>query len=121
AMGRDGNLPRFFGKVHKVRRTPHYSVLGSGVLVLFIALLPIEAVATSADVMFLMLFLLVNMSYIKLRKIIPQERFGFRAPLFPYIPLIGIFTKFFLAVYIWKYNHVAWYVTGAWLCVGLRG
>jgi len=119
AMGRDGNLPRIFGKIHPHRRTPHYAVLGSGLLVLLVALLPIEAVATSADVMFLLLFLLVNFAYIKLRKTIPQERFGFRAPLFPYIPLIGIGTKFFLAVYLYRYSHVAWYVTISWIAVGL--
>jgi amino acid transporter/nucleotide-binding universal stress UspA family protein len=119
AMGRDGNLPRIFGKVHPTRRTPHFAVLGSGVLVLIMALLPIEAVATAADVMFLLLFLLVNLAYIKLRKVIPQDRFGFRAPFFPYLPLAGIFTKFFLAIYLWKYSHVAWYVTGLWIAVGL--
>ncbi|MHB1262516.1 MAG: amino acid permease [Thermoplasmatota archaeon] len=119
AMGRDGNLPRFFGKIHPQRRTPHFAVLGSGVLVLIMALLPIATVAVSADVMFLLLFLLVNVAYIKLRKTIPQERFGFRAPLFPYIPLIGIATKFFLAIYLYKYSPLAWYVTLAWIGVGL--
>ncbi|MEA3143713.1 MAG: hypothetical protein QOG31_1037 [Thermoplasmata archaeon] len=119
AMGRDGNLPRFFGAVHQVRRTPHKAVLGSGVLIIVMALLPIATVATSADVMFLLLFLLVNLSYIKLRKTIPAERFGFRAPLFPYIPIVGIFTKFFLAVYLYKYEPHAWYVTIAWLAAGL--
>jgi amino acid transporter/nucleotide-binding universal stress UspA family protein len=119
AMGRDGNLPRFFGKIHPTRRTPHFAVLGSGVLVLVMALLPIETVATSADVMFLLLFLLVNLAYIKLRKTIPQEKFGFRAPFFPYIPLIGIATKGFLAVYLYRYSHVAWYVTVVWIAVGL--
>lgn len=119
AMGRDGNLPRFFGKIHPQRRTPHWAVLGSGALVLVMALLPIETVAVAADVMFLLLFLLVNIAYIKLRKTIPEEKFGFRAPLFPYIPLIGIATKAFLAVYLWKYSHVAWYVTLLWITVGL--
>jgi amino acid transporter/nucleotide-binding universal stress UspA family protein len=119
AMGRDGNLPKFFGAVHAVRRTPHKAVLGSGLLIVTMALLPIATVATSADVMFLLLFLLVNLSYIKLRKTIPAEKFGFRAPLFPYIPIIGIFTKFFLAVYLYKYEPRAWYVTGAWLLAGL--
>jgi amino acid transporter/nucleotide-binding universal stress UspA family protein len=119
AMGRDGNLPRFFGRVHAKRRTPHYAVLASGVLVLAMALLPIESVATSADVMFLLLFLLVNMSYIKLRKTIPQERFGFKAPFFPYIPILGITGKFFLAVYLWKYSRLAWYITALWLVAGL--
>lgn len=119
AMGRDGNLPRFFGKIHAQRRTPHFAVLGSGVLVLLMALLPIEHVAVSADVMFLLLFLLVNLSYIKLRKTIPQERFGFRAPLFPYLPLMGIAGQAFLAVYLWRYSHVAWYVTAGWIAVGI--
>ena len=119
AMGRDHNLPKFFGKVHPKRRTPHYAVLGSGVLILIMTLLPIGTVAVSADVMFLLLFLFVNLAYIKLHKTIPQERFGFKAPLFPYIPLIGIFTKFFLAIYLWKHDHVAWYVTGAWIAVGM--
>ncbi len=119
AMGRDGNLPRFFGKIHPQRRTPHFAVLGSGVLVLLMALLPIEHVAVSADVMFLLLFLLVNLSYIKLRKTIPQERFGFRAPFFPYLPLAGIAGQAFLAVYLWRYSHLAWYVTLLWIGVGL--
>lgn len=119
AMGRDGNLPRFFGKIHPQRRTPHWAVLGSGVLVLVMALLPIETVAVSADVMFLLLFLIVNAAYIKLRKTIPQEKFGFRAPFFPYIPLLGIVGKSFLAIYLWKYSHAAWYVTIAWIAVGL--
>jgi basic amino acid/polyamine antiporter, APA family len=119
AMGRDGNLPRFFGKIHATRRTPHFAVLGSGVLVMLMALLPIEHVAVSADVMFLLLFLLVNLAYIKLRKTIPQDRFGFRAPLFPYLPLMGIAGQAFLAVYLWKYSHLAWYVTATWIGVGL--
>ncbi len=119
AMGRDGNLPRFFGKIHAQRRTPHWAVLGSGVLVLVMALLPIEHVAVSADVMFLLLFLLVNIAYIKLRKTIPQERFGFRAPLFPYLPLVGIATKAFLAVYLYRYSPIAWMVAVGWIAVGL--
>lgn len=119
AMGRDGNLPRFFGKIHPQRRTPHWAVLGSGALVIVMALLPIEHVAVSADVMFLLLFLLVNLAYIKLRKTIPQERFGFRAPLFPYVPLVGIATKAFLAVYLYKYSPIAWYVALSWIGVGL--
>jgi amino acid transporter/nucleotide-binding universal stress UspA family protein len=119
AMGRDGNLPRFFGKIHAERRTPHYAVLGSGVLVLVMALLPIEHVAVSADVMFLLLFLLVNLAYIKLRKTIPEERFGFRAPFFPYLPLIGIAGQAFIAIYLWRYSHIAWYVTLLWIGLGL--
>ncbi|MHB8634208.1 MAG: amino acid permease [Thermoplasmatota archaeon] len=119
AMGRDGNLPPLFARVHPKRRTPHNAVWGSGIIIMLMAVLPIESVATSADVMFLLLFLLVNSSYIKLRKTLPKEVFTYRAPLFPYVPLVGIGTKFFLAVYLYKYSPVAWYAVMAWLVVGL--
>lgn len=118
AMGRDGNLPRAFGEVHPTRRTPYFAVLGSGALVLAMALLPLRTVLASADVLFLLLFLLVNLAYIKLHKVIPQERFGFKARFFPYIPLFAIFAKFFLAVYLWRYEHAAWYITILWLALG---
>ena len=32
AMGRDRNLPTWFGKVHPVRKTPHWAILASAVL-----------------------------------------------------------------------------------------
>lgn len=119
AMGRDGNLPRLFGKVHRKRRTPHHAVIASGILVLTIALFPLADVATAAAVMFLLLFLFVNTSYIKLRKIIPPDRFGFRAPFFPYLPLIAIFSQLFLAAYLWKFSQTAWYIAFVWLALGL--
>jgi amino acid transporter len=119
AMGRDGNLPRLFGKVHPTRRTPYFAVLGSGALIVAMSLLPLKTVLVSAALLFLILFIFVNLAYIKLRKTIPQERFGFKAPLFPYLPLVAIFTQFFLAIHLWRYEPVAWYLVVAWFLLGL--
>lgn len=119
AMGRDGNLPRFFGRIHARRRTPHLAVLGAGALILGMAMLPLITVAVTADVLFLLLFLLVNLAYIKLRKTLPQEQFGFRAPLFPYLPLAGVLVKAFLAVYLFRYSPTAWGIAIAWILAGL--
>lgn len=118
AMGRDRNLPKMFSRVHIRRRTPHIAVLGSGAIAIGMALFPIETVAASADVMFLLLFLLVNVAYIKLRKTIPAGRFGVRAPFFPYIPIIGIGTKLFLAVFLYAYSPMAWWITLSWIGLG---
>ena len=61
AMGRDRNLPAFFGKVHATRKTPHGAIAGSAVLIAFMAVaLPIEAVASAANIMFLLLFIQVQ-------------------------------------------------------------
>jgi len=119
AMGRDGNLPTWFGKIHPVRRTPHLSVWASGVIIVGMALLPIEAVAASTSLMFLLLFVLVNMSYVKLRNTIPRERFGYRAPLFPVIPILGIIGNAGLALYLYLYEPIAWYASIFWIVVGL--
>ena len=90
AMGRDGNLPRAFGRIHPKRRTPHLSIWTSGAIIIVMAVaLPIVQVAAAAEIMFLLLFLLVNVSYIKLRSTVPRDRFGYRAPLFPWLPILG--------------------------------
>ncbi|HWG90505.1 MAG TPA: amino acid permease, partial [Candidatus Thermoplasmatota archaeon] len=119
AMGRDGNLPSFFGKIHPHRRTPHLSVWGSGVIIMGMALLPIEAAAAAADIMFLLLFLLVNVSYIKLRNTLPKESFGYRAPLFPILPVLGILSQIGLAIVLFSYHPAASLSSFAWLGLGL--
>lgn len=119
AMGKDGNLPAFFGHIHPKLRTPHWSVLFSGGIIVGMALLPIEAVATSADVMFLLLFLLVDLAYLNLHRKLPPEAFGFRAPFFPWLPILGIIGQFFLAVYLFRFSPLAWLACLGWLGVGL--
>lgn len=120
AMGRDGNLPRFFSGIHRKYRTPHWSVLFSGVIILGMALLlPIERVAIAADLMFVMLFLLVNVAYIKLHRTMPAEAFGYRAPFFPVLPLVGIAGLLFLTIYLFVHDPLGSAVAMAWVGVGL--
>src|SRR5439155_24058384 len=60
AMGRDGGLPRALGKLHVRKRTPHISIAISVLIIVFITLtLDLNTVPASADVMFLLLFLIV--------------------------------------------------------------
>jgi basic amino acid/polyamine antiporter, APA family len=120
AMGRDRNFPAFFSRVHKKRRTPHWSILISAALIVFMAVsLPIEDVASAADIMFLLVFLQVNIAMIKLRKKRPDLDRGFRVPLFPALSIIGIFLLLVLAVYMFDYSVKAWIVTLTWIGIGL--
>jgi amino acid transporter/nucleotide-binding universal stress UspA family protein len=120
AMGRDRNFPGFFGKVHKKNFTPHLSIVISLFLVVLMAIsLPIEDVASAADIMFLLLFLQVNITLIRLRKKRPDLDRGFFTPLFPYLTILGIFLLLFLAVYMFNYSPIAWAVTAVWILCGL--
>jgi amino acid transporter/nucleotide-binding universal stress UspA family protein len=120
AMGRDRNFPNFFSKVHKKNFTPHLAIVFSLFIVVIMAVsLPIEDVASAADIMFLLLFLQVNITLIRLRKKRPDLDRGFFTPLFPYLSIIGIIMLLFLAVYMFNYSPIAWIITGVWVSLGL--
>ncbi len=120
AMGRDRNLPAFFGKVHPLRKTPHGAIAGSAVLIAFMAVaLPIEAVASAANIMFLLLFIQVQLVLIVMRRKMPELPRGFRVPWVPLVPAIGILLQLFLAGYLFLYSPMAWLSAAAWIAIGL--
>lgn len=120
AMGRDHNLPAFFARIHPARHTPHWAVIGSGALMAVIAwLLPIESVAAAADIMFLLLFLQVNVAVMTLRHKMPHLDRGFVIPWMPVIPLIAILCNGLLAVYLFTFSPVAWYTAVGWIVADL--
>lgn len=120
AMGRDRNLPSWFGSVHPLRKTPHWSILASGILSVVMAVsLPIEAVASAANIMFLLLFIQVQAALITLRKKQPEMNRGFKVPLVPLVPVLGILLQLALAVFLFFYSPTAWLSAGIWIALGL--
>ena len=90
AMGRDRALPDGFSSVSGKTRTPHVALGWSGLLILFVALtLPIEDVAAAADIMFILLFLQVNLAVITIRSKYGKDlKYGYLMPFFPILPMI---------------------------------
>lgn len=120
ALGRDRNFPNFFSTVHPKNFTPHWAILISLCIIIFMAVsFPIEEVASAADIMFLLLFLQVNIAMIRLRKKRPDLDRGFLAPLFPWLTILGIALLLFLAAFMFSYSLRAWAVTGVWIGLGL--
>lgn len=120
AMGRDLNLPKIFSRVHSVRHTPYWAVMLSGLLILGMAWsLPIEDVAAAADLMFLFLFIQVNVSVMRLRLRRPDLERGFVTPLFPFIPILAIVLMAILAVFLYFYSPIGWYVAAGWIVAGM--
>jgi nucleotide-binding universal stress UspA family protein len=120
AMGRDHNLPTLLSKVHPKRHTPYWAVIISGILMLSMAwLLPIEDVAVSADIMFLALFLQVNVAVLTLRRKMPDLPRGFKTPLMPYIPIVAILANGLLAINLFELSPTAWYFAIGWIVAGL--
>lgn len=120
AMGRDHNLPSLFARVHPQHHTPHWAVIFSGGLMILMSwLLPIEDVAAAADIMFLLLFLQVNLTVMTLRLKMPDLERGYRTPWFPVIPLIAIAFNGVLALQLFRFSQIAWYFAIGWFVIGL--
>ena len=120
AMGRDSNLPTIFSKIHPRRYTPYWAVLFSGVLMIVVAWsLPIEDVAAATSMMFLLLFLMVNIAAIVLRRKRPDIDRGFKIPFFPIPTILAICANGFLAVQLFQFSANAWYFGILWVVVGL--
>ncbi len=120
AMGRDRALPDGFSSVSAKTRTPHVALGWSGVLILFVALtLPIEDVAASADIMFILLFLQVNMAVITIRSKYGKDlKYGFLLPFFPILPMVAIGMQFLLVLSLFEVSIIAWVFAGVWIGSG---
>ncbi len=121
AMARDKFLPRKIATIHRKNRTPYVALFFSGMLMIFMSVsVPLEDVASATSLMFLFLFMLVNLSAIMIRrKIGDQLDYGYRMKFFPIIPIVAMCANMALAVFLFQFSPTAWYVTILWVLIGL--
>jgi amino acid transporter len=120
AMGRYYNLPHSLSSIHSLNRTPHVAIAVSAVIMAIMAYtLPLTDIAVAAAVIFLLLFTQVNVAAITIRRIYGDKlTYGFKTPLFPIIPVVGIVLKMGLALYLLVTQPLSWAITILWIVVG---
>ena len=69
-------------------------------------------------IMFLLLFLQVNVAIMTLRHKMPELKRGFLVPFFPVVPILAIIANAFLAIYLFTFSPTAWFTAIGWLIVG---
>jgi APA family basic amino acid/polyamine antiporter len=117
AIARDGLLPpKFFGAVHEKFRTPWKSTIlvGFGVAILSAAL-PLELLAELVNIGTLLAFVIVCSAVLIMRKTHPEAERPFRAPLFPAVPILGVF---FCLLLMFSLPPANWLRLFGWLLVG---
>lgn len=121
ALGRDKMLPAIFAKIHKARKTPYGALICTGVIVLAVAtLFPTKDAVSSASIMFLFLFFLVNFCVIKIRLNMADElHYGFLMPLFPLFPILAIICQIVLAIWLVHMSKLAWFIAPCWVLAGV--
>lgn len=118
AMARDGLVPpKIFGVVHEKFRTPWKSTIATGIFVGSLAgFLPLRVLAELVNIGTLFAFVVVCSAVLIMRKKHPEANRPFRAPLFPFVPILGILTCLVLMFSLPVEN---WYRLFAWLIIGL--
>jgi APA family basic amino acid/polyamine antiporter len=93
AMSRDQLLPPLLSRVNERFKTPHISIICTGVfMIAAIVFLDIVVLVKTASTLMIILFILVNASVIIMRESrIQSYRPKFRSPLYPYIHIFAIF------------------------------
>jgi len=120
SMSRDRMLPAVISRIHPLRRTPQMAIYVTGVVVLAMAVaFPIQVVGSAASLMFLLTFVLVNISLIALRRKAPGTPSSFHVPFYPYTPIAAIILNLFLAVYQFQFDPRSWFITAVWISIGL--
>jgi len=90
-MSRDGYLPNALEKAHKRFGTRYIAIIASSLFVIFFGTSgAVEFLGYAASFGSLLVFALVNLSLIQLRRKMPRLDRPFKAPLYPFTPLAGI-------------------------------
>ena len=101
ALARDGYFPKNFFNLGERFQTPFIAIfVGSVFTAAFAATGVVNFVAYAADFGFIIGFVFVNLSLIKLRRDKPDLHRPFRVPLYPLTPILGIIASLFLIIFL---------------------
>ncbi len=123
-MARDGLLPKVFSRVHPKFRTPWINTLLVGLAVAVAAgFFDINFLGDATSVGTLAAFAIVCMTVIWLRRTHPEIPRGYRVPLYPIVPALGIISCIWLitSVPVPVLTFFFWYVVGGMVLYFLYG
>jgi len=120
ALARDKNIFSSISKIHIKNFTPYLAVAVSIVLIeIMILTLPLFDVASAASLLFIILFLQLNIAGINIHFKWPNIKWAYKIPLFPITPILASLIYIVLAFTMIKINAMAWAVTFIWILIGL--
>jgi len=99
-MSRDGYLPKVLEKAHKRFGTRYIAIIASSLFVIFFGTSgAVEFLGYAASFGSLLVFALVNLSLIQLRRKMPRLDRPFKAPFYPLTPIAGIIMSVLLLTF----------------------
>jgi len=103
ALSRDSLLPELINRINRRFHTPHVSILITGIFMITAIFLPLETLVKAASTVMILTYMLSCFSILILRESRLQNyQPSFRAPLYPWVQIVGIIGFGFLLFGIGK-------------------
>ncbi|WP_324756603.1 APC family permease [Haloarcula sp. GH36] len=123
SMGREGQLLSSFGQIHHRFGTPFVAILASAVVMLGSVVLPTQSAGNMSSLFFLLSFVIVNGSVIKLRRERPNMARPYELPYYPVPPILGIALNLLLTgvlvIYLLRTDVLALLLSIGWVALGV--
>lgn len=120
ALGRDKLVFSWLGVMNPISFIPARALSLSIIVIIFVAtLLPLTDIASAADILFIALFMQLNLAYIQLRREKPEAKWRYVVPFEPFLPLVGVALYAVMGVALFHVSPIAIYFLLIWLLIGL--
>lgn len=120
SLGRDKSILHHFSSIHLKNLTPHLAIIASVILIsIMVIALPLISVGAAASLLFIILFLQLNIAGIVIRKKNPDIRWNYRIIGYPVTTVIAIVLYVVLAIAMAFIISAAWMVTTLWVLLGI--
>jgi len=117
AMSKDGLLPTPFGHVHSLTKTPVFSSLIATLIVAAVSsLFTVDVLAQLVSITTLLIFGIVCLGVLVLRRTHPEFHRSFKVPFVPAVPIIGMVICF---AQMCMLPLGTWSQLGVWLAIGV--
>ena len=120
ALGRDKLVFSWLGVMNPISFIPARALgLSLLVIILVATMLPLTDIASAADILFIALFLQLNIAYIQLRRQKPEAKWKYTVPFEPYLPMLGIGLYVIMGIALFHVSPLAIYLLCFWLLLGM--
>ena len=120
SMGRDKLVFKWLGVMHPIRYIPARALILSLIVVIIIAtIFPLTDIASAADILFIALFMQLNLAYVELRRQKPEVKWRYVVPFGALLPLSAVALYFILGISLFHVSPLAIYFLCVWALLGL--
>lgn len=120
SLARDHSILSHLSHIHAKNFTPDWAVLVSLVLVAaMVVSLPLVAVGAAASLLFIILFLQLNIAGIAIRRQHPDIKWQYRIRGYPFTTVAAVVLYALLAFSMFFFLSAAWWVALTWILIGV--